>query len=81
MTALWIIFIIVLFFVFLLSLKATVTIAYHDEVALTVKVLFIKIPILPKKERGRGPHSMSAKKAKKLREKLRKKKLKKELKN
>ena len=78
MTALWIIGIIVLFFVFLLSLKATITIAYHDELTLYVRVLFIKIPILPAKEKKAGPHAMSEKKAQKLREKIQKKKLKKE---
>ena len=78
MTALWIIGIIVLFFAFLLSIKAKVTIAYHDEVALWIKVLGIKIPILPAKKQKKGPHAMSAKKAKKLRERLRQKKLKKE---
>ena len=78
MIALWIIGIIVLLFVFLLTLKFTVTIVYHDELAVYVRVLFIKIPILPKKEQKRGPHSMSEKKAQRLREKLEKKRLKKE---
>ncbi len=78
MVALWIIGIIVLFFALLLSLKFTITIIYHDELALYVRVLFIKIPILPKKEKKRGPHSMSEKKAQRLREKLEKKRLKKE---
>lgn len=77
MVALWIIGGIVLFFVLLLSLKFTVTVAYRDEVSLWVKVLFIKIPILPAKEKKPGPHAMSAKKAKKLRERLRQKQLKK----
>ena len=76
-TALYIIGGILLFFVLIFSLKATVTVAYRDEVALTVRVLFFKIRILPKKEPKRGPFSMSAKKAKKIREKLRKKQLKK----
>lgn len=60
---------ILLFFVFLLSLKATVTIIYDGEVALLVRVLFIKIRILPGKEKKR-PRSMSAKKAAKLEAKL-----------
>ena len=67
MIGLWIFLGIVLFFAFLLSLKATVTISYSDEVALSVKVLFIKIPILPKKKKY-WKSSMSAKKAKKIRE-------------
>ena len=77
MTALYIIGGILLFFVFILSLKATVTIAYHDEVALSIRVLCFKIRILPKKEPRKGPHSMSAKKAQKIKQKLRKKQLKK----
>ena len=77
MTALIVIGIILLFFVFLLSLKATVTIAYREEVALSVRVLCLKIPILPKKEK-RYSHAMSAKKARKLREKAAKKEKKKQ---
>ena len=72
MLALYIIGGIVLFFAFILSLKATVTVAYCDEVTLSVRVLFFKIRILPKKEK-RGPHSMSAKKAERIKKKLRKK--------
>ena len=60
---------ILLFFVFLFSLKATVTVIYDGEVALLVRVLFIKIKILPSKEKKR-PRSMSAKKAAKLEAKL-----------
>lgn len=70
MLALNIIIGILLFFTFILSLKAKITIAYSDEVSLSVKVLFFKINILPSKEKGKGPHSMSAKKAKKIRKKL-----------
>ncbi len=77
MIALYIIGGILLFFVFILSLKATVTVAYRDEVALSVRVLFLKIRILPKKEKKKGPHSMSAKKARKIKEKLRQKQQKK----
>ena len=76
MLALYIIGGILLFFALILSLKATVTVAYHDTVALSVRVLFFKIRILPKKEK-RGPHRMSAKKAKKIKAKLRKKQQKK----
>lgn len=77
MTALTVFGIIVLFFVFLLSLKATLTVAYSDEVALSVKVLFLKIKILPKKEKKLKVRSMSAKKAQKIREKAAKKEAKK----
>ena len=59
-----------MFFVILLSLKATVCITYKDEVSLFVKVLFIKIKILPKSKKKKGPHSMSAKKAEKIKKKL-----------
>lgn len=77
MTALTVLGIIVLFFAFLLSLKATVTIAYSDEVALSVKVLFLKIRILPKKEKKEHVRSISERKARKIREKIAKKQAKK----
>ena len=73
MTALIIIGCILLFFIFLLSLKATITIAYAEEVTLSVWVLCFKIKILPKKEKKKGARSMSAKKAAKIRAKARKK--------
>lgn len=68
MTAWIILGAILLFFVFLLSLKATITVGYSDEVTLSIRVLFVKIKLLPKKTK-KGPHSMSAKKAEKLRKK------------
>ncbi|MBQ9085938.1 MAG: DUF2953 domain-containing protein [Clostridia bacterium] len=77
MTALWIFVGIILFFSFLLSLKATVTICYSDEVVLFVKVLFLKIKILPKKEKP-WKSTMSASKAKKIREARKKKAAKKQ---
>ena len=63
---------------FIAFLKATVIISYADELELAVKVLFIKIKILPSKKK-RGPQSMSEKKARRLREKLRAKAEKKKL--
>lgn len=66
-----------LFFLFIGSLRARITIAYGDELALSVKVLFLKIGILPAKEKKAGPHAMSAAKARKLREKAAKKEAKK----
>lgn len=72
MTALIVIGCILLFFIFLFSLKATITIAYHEEVTLSVKVLFLKIGILPKEEK-RGARSMSAAKAARIRKKMAKK--------
>lgn len=74
--ALKIIGIIILFFALLLSLKATVTVEYTGEVALFVRVLFIKLRILPKKAKKR-PRSMSRRKAMKLKAALEKKEAKK----
>jgi hypothetical protein len=48
MTALIVIGCILLFFVFILSLKAKITVVYDGEVALYLKVLFIKIKIKEK---------------------------------
>ena len=59
-------------------IKASVTIAYSDEIALYVKVLFIKIPILPKKE-PKKIKGMSSAKAQKIRKNLEKKAQKKAL--
>lgn len=71
---------ILLFFAFILSLKATVSIEYDGEVALFVRVLFIKIKILPSKKNKKRPQSMSAKQAQKLKDKLEKKAAKKRIK-
>ena len=76
MTALIVIGSILLFFVFLLSIKVKIIVSYSDEVALTVKALGIKIRILPAKSK-KGPHRMSARKAQKIKKKLRDKRLKK----
>lgn len=65
--ALKIIGIIIFFFILLFSLRAVITVSYSDEIALTVRVLFIKIRILPSKKKGRKVHSMSARKAARLR--------------
>ena len=70
---------IILFFAFILSLKATISIEYNGEVALFVRVLFIKIKILPAKDKKR-PRSMSAKQAQKIKNKLEAKKSKKQAK-
>ena len=71
---------ILLFFAFILSLKAKITVEYNDEVTLYVRVLFIKIKILPKKRRKNGPHSMSERKAAAIKKRLIKKAEKKRLK-
>lgn len=80
MTALTVIGCILLFLIFLLSVKATVTVIYNEELTLFVRVLFVKIKILPKSNKKRGPHSMSTGKAEKIRRKLKKKSEKKKLK-
>ena len=77
MTALKIIGCIFLFFAFIFSLKAKVILEYSDELTVSVRVLFLKYKILPKKQK-KGPHSMSEKKAQKIKEDLRKKALKKQ---
>ena len=59
-------------------IKASVTIAYADEIKLYVRVLFLKISILPKKE-PKKIKGMSASKAQKIRKKLEKKAEKKQL--
>ncbi|MBO5859681.1 MAG: DUF2953 domain-containing protein [Clostridia bacterium] len=51
MTALYIILGIIAFFVILLSIKLAVTVHYEGDVALSIQWLFIKINILPKKEK------------------------------
>lgn len=50
MTALYIILGIIAFFVLLLSVKLAVTVHYEDDVSVSVKWLFLKFNILPKKE-------------------------------
>ena len=70
--ALGVILIILLAILFIGSIKATVTIAYSDEVKLFVRVLFIKIKILPSKK-GKRVGGMSTAKAEKIRKSLNKK--------
>ncbi len=76
MTALLIIGIILAIFLLLLSLKATVTLTYSEELSLSVRILFFRIRLLPKGKK-KGPHSMSARKARRLRQKYEKKSAKK----
>ncbi len=77
MTAIYVIGIILLCIAGIGALRARVTIAYSEDLSLTLRVLFFKIRILPAKEKKAGPHSMSASKAKKIREKAAKKEAKK----
>ena len=59
---------------FLLSIKVTLKIRYTDKLAIYLKILFIKKRLYPKKEeKKRYPHSMSKRKAKKIRDSLKKK--------
>ncbi len=71
----WLVFgCILLFFVFIFSLRARITVEYSDDIRLSVKVLFINIGILPSKpKKKRGPQSMSKKQAQKIRAGLAKK--------
>lgn len=70
MTALWIILGILLLLFLIALIKVEVFFRYTDEVALTVKVLFVKIPILPKKEKPeKTPEKPKEKKPEKPKEK------------
>ena len=62
---------ILLFFIILLTLKCTLTLKYDDELSLTLRILFFKFRLLPAKKK-KYPHSMSARKARRIRKKLRK---------
>lgn len=72
MVALAVIGAILLFFVFLLSLKGTLTIVYSGELELSLRVLFVNIKLYPAKKK-KYPRSMSKKKAQKRLQKLKKK--------
>ena len=67
MTALYIILGIIAFFVILLSVKIAVTVHYEDDIALSVKWLFLNIKILPAKHKDE--HKKKPKKEKKKKEK------------
>ena len=64
MTALYIILGIIAFFVILLSVKVAVTVHYEDDVAVSVKWLFLKFNILPKAEKEDKPEKKNEKKKK-----------------
>ncbi len=55
MTALYVLIGIIAFFVLLLSVKFVVTVHYEDDVAVSVRWLFLKFDILPKKEKEEKP--------------------------
>lgn len=69
--------VILLFLLFLLSLKVTLTVAYADELQLWAKLLFVKLKIVPSRDK-KLPQSMNAAKANRLKKK-RLKKLRKKL--
>lgn len=64
MTALYIILGIIAFFVILLSVKVAVTVHYEDDVAVSVKWLFLKFNILPKAEKEDKPEKKKNKEEK-----------------
>jgi hypothetical protein len=61
-------------------LRAVLTLSYKEELSLTLKVLFVGIRILPKKDKRKKIRSMSRRKAKRIRAKLAKEAEKKRLK-
>ena len=61
----------------LLFLKISLIIEYGEGALLTLKVLFVKVRLFPKKEKKHRKRSMSAKKAAKIKDKLNRKKAKK----
>ena len=75
MTALWIILGIIAFFVFVFSVKVTVYMTYDEDFKLDVRWLFIKLPILPKKEKPEKERSLKRKSQRRKRNRRKKKKL------
>ncbi|MBE6534584.1 MAG: hypothetical protein E7678_06435 [Ruminococcaceae bacterium] len=74
MIALIIIICIVAIIALLLSVKITLKIRYTDKLRVFLKVFFVKIQLYPKKDKKkRYPHSMSKKKAQKIKNSLKKK--------
>ena len=59
---------------FLLSIKVTLKIKYDEKLSVRLKILFVKIQLYPsKKKNKRYPHSMSKRKAQKIKDSLKKK--------
>lgn len=78
MPALIIILCIALFIALLLSTKIILRIKYENSLVIYLRILFVKIPLYPKKEKKKQyPHSMSRRKAQKIKDSLSKKKKKK----
>ena len=61
---------------FVLSLRLTLTVIYDGELALTLRILFVKIKLYPKDEKQKRIRSMSAAKAARIRKAERKRALK-----
>ena len=72
-TALIIVGCIILFFVFVFTVHAFITLDIGDSTALSVRVLFLRFKILPKKEKSYNVKNYSLKKIRKREEKARKK--------
>ena len=51
MTALYIILAVILFFVLVFSVKISAELIYDTDFKVTLKILFLKIPLLPSKEK------------------------------
>ncbi|MBQ3150712.1 MAG: DUF2953 domain-containing protein [Clostridia bacterium] len=64
MTALYIILGIILFLVLIFCVKISVELIYDKSFAVTLKVLFIKIPLLPSSEKKKKPKKEKTKKEK-----------------
>lgn len=62
MTVLYVLLGIIAFFILLLSVKVAVTVHYEGDIALSVKWLFIKMNILPKKDKPKKPKKKKEKK-------------------
>lgn len=74
MTALIIILSIALLIALLLSTKVLLHIRYEESLTVYLRVLFVKIRLYPsKKEKKKHPHSMSKRKAQKIKDSLQKK--------
>lgn len=74
MTALIVILSIALLIALLLSTKVLLQIRYDDSLTVYLRVLFVKIRLYPsKKEKKRYPHSMSKRKAQRIKDSLKKK--------
>ncbi len=64
-TALIVVGCILLFFIFLFTVHAFITLDMAEDMALTVRVLFIRIKILPKKDKTYNPKNYTLKKIRK----------------